>query len=78
LEKDIEPLLDPPFGIEGKKAVAFNPGNGALLMKLRGSDLRRRAANPGNRISTEGRVEPKHRVEMAKVNLGTGPLGEKA
>ena len=38
-------------------------------MKLRGSDLRGQAANPGNRISIQGRVEAEHRVELAKVNL---------
>ena len=36
LEKDIEPLFDPPFGIEGKKAVAFNPGNGVLFEEAQG------------------------------------------
>ena len=46
--------------------------------KLRGLTYADERLTQGNRVSIQGRVEGEHRVEMGKVNLGTGQRDEKA
>jgi uncharacterized membrane protein len=60
----------PPFGIESNKAVAFNPET-ARSKKLGVLTYADERLTFGNRVSIQGRVDREHRVEMAKVNLGT-------
>jgi len=67
----------PPFGIESKKAVAFNPET-ARFKKLGALTYADERLTLGNRVSIQGRVEPEHRREMAKVNLRTSNMAEKA
>jgi hypothetical protein len=67
----------PPFGIESNKAVAFNPET-ARSKKLGVLTYADERLTQGNRVSIQGRVEPEHRRETAKVNLGTSLIAEKA
>jgi hypothetical protein len=67
----------PPFGIESSKAVAFNPET-ARFEKLGALTYADERLTLGNRVSILGRVEAEHRREMAKVNLVTRQMAEKA
>lgn len=58
-------------------AVAFNPET-ARFMKLGALTYADERLTQGNRVSIRGRIEAKHRREMAKVNLGAGQMAEKA
>jgi hypothetical protein len=58
-------------------AVAFDPET-ARFMKLGALTYADERLTQGNRVSIRGRIEPKHRREMAKVNLGAGQTAEKA
>jgi hypothetical protein len=71
-------LSTPPFGIEGKKAGRVSPRNGALLKKARGLWLTLTGGKLGeSRFDPRPRC-PEHRFEIAKVNLGTAQMAEKA
>jgi len=58
-------------------AVAFDPET-ARFVKLGALTYADERLTQGNRVSIQGRVEPEHRRETAKVNLGTGKIAEKA
>ena len=67
----------PPFGIEGNRLSRSTPKRRALKSSgaLTYADER---LTLGNRVSIQGRVEPEHRREMAKVNLGTRQMSRKS
>jgi hypothetical protein len=58
-------------------AVAFNPET-ARFMKLGALTYADERLTQRNRVSIQGRVDPKHRRETTKVNLGTRQMAEKA